>query len=79
MNLSRKFKLLKMAVQVENAFQKQSFAYLRLGVLKNFVNSTGKHLRWRFFLIKRGVSSEICKIFKNTFFYRTATVAAYEV
>ena len=38
-------------VQVKNRFQKQSFADFKLEVLKNFVNSTAKHLCWSLFLI----------------------------
>ena len=62
-------------------FEKQSFAGFKLGVLENFVNSTGKHLCWSLFLIKaygpatllketstQVFSCESCKIFKNTFF-----------
>ena len=45
------------------------------GVLKNF---TGKHFCWSLFLIKlqawgpatQVLSTEICKIFKNTYFYK---------
>ena len=33
-------------------FQKQALGDFKLGVLKNFVNSTGKHLCWGLFLIK---------------------------
>ena len=36
----------------KNRFQKQSFTDLKLDVLKNLVNSTGKHLCWNLFLIK---------------------------
>ena len=39
-------KLLKRAVQVKNSFQKQSFADFKLGVLKNFLSFTRKHL-WK--------------------------------
>ena len=55
--------------------------FFKIVVLKNFANSTGKHMYWRHFLIKlqfwklfqKGIStlvfsSEICNIFKNTFF-----------
>ena len=33
-------------------FQKQAFADFKLGLLKNFVNSTGKNMCWSLFLIK---------------------------
>ena len=66
----------------KNKFQKQSFADLKLGVLKNFVNSTGKHLCRSLFLIKLQTSCNsikkrlqhryffclISKISKSTFF-----------
>ena len=57
--------------------------------LKNFTNFTGKHLCWTLFLIKlqpfrpttllkrdsnTGVSCEICKDFKNTYFYGTSPI-----
>ena len=48
--------------------------FFETGVLKNFANFTGKHLRWSFFLIKlretlsQVFPCEICKIYKNTFF-----------
>ena len=46
------------------------------GVLKNFTNSTGKHLWQSLFYNKAQVfSCEFCEIFKNTFFNRTPTVA----
>ena len=52
-----------------------------------FANFTGKHLCWSLFLAKfftnfikntptQVFSCEICKNFKNTFFYRTPSVAA---
>ena len=61
--------------------------FFKIGVLKNFANSTGKHLSWSLFLtmfftdfIKNTptqmLSCTICKIFKNTFFYRTPQVVA---
>ena len=50
--MSQKRDLLKRAARWKNRFQKQSFSDRKLGVLKNFVNSTGKHLSWRLFLIK---------------------------
>ena len=50
------------------------------GVLRNFAKFTGKHLR-QSLLIKNETlvqvfSCEFCKIFKNTFFYRTPLVNA---
>ena len=52
--------------------------FFKIGVLKNFVNFTGKHLCWSLFLIKSAkvFSYEIYKIFKNTFFDRAPPVAA---
>ena len=51
----------------KNRFQKQSFADLKLGVLKNFVNSTGKHLCRSLFLIKLQTS---CNSIKRRLQYR---------
>ena len=51
--------------------------FFKIGVLKNFTNFTGKHLRWSLFLIKQVLSSEICETFKKVF-YRTPQVAAPE-
>ena len=63
--------------------------FFKSGVLKNFANFTGKHLCLNLFLIKlqasrlqlyqketptQVLSCEICKNFKNTFFYRTLPV-----
>ena len=57
--------------------------FFKIGILKNFANSAGKHLCWSIFLINcrpedlqfhlkenstKGFSCEICKIFKNFFF-----------
>ena len=49
---------------------------------ENLTNFTGKQLCWSFFLITLETSAhvfsyEICEIFKNTFFHRTALVAAF--
>ena len=67
--------------------------FFKIGILKNFANFIGKHLRWSLFLIKSqsqgpatllkrdsntGDFCKICEIFKNTFFYRTPPVAASE-
>ena len=56
--------------------------FFKIGILKNFANSTGKRLCWSIFLIScrpedlqfhlkenptKGFSCEICKIFKNFF------------
>ena len=50
----------------------------KFGVLKNFVISTGKHLRWSLFLTKLHVfSNEYCEFFKKIFFCRTSLVVAY--
>ena len=57
------------------------------GVLKNFAKFTGKHL-WksvffdkvaglRLFTVVQVCSFEFCKIFKNTFFYRTPPLATF--
>ena len=66
--------------------------FLKLDVLKNFANFTGKQLRWNFFMTKlkalspatllkktptQVFSCKICEIFKNTFFYSTPRVAAF--
>ena len=53
-NLSQKCKLLKRAVLVKehNSEAGLHIADFKLGVLKNFLNSTGKQLCWDFFLIK---------------------------
>ena len=53
---------------------------LQKGVLKNFVDFTWKHLCWSIFFDKvptQLFSSEICEIFKNTYFYRTPPVATH--
>ena len=48
------------------------------GVLKNFTKFTGKHLYWRHFIKKEILSQvfscELCKIFKNIYFYRTSAM-----
>ena len=51
---SQKCKLLKRAVLVKehNSEAGLHIADFKLGVLKNFLNSTGKHLCWNLFLIK---------------------------
>ena len=65
----------------------RSHMFFKIGVLKNFANCTAKHLSWSLFLTKfftdfikntptQMLSCAICKIFKNTFFYRTPQVAA---
>ena len=43
---------------------------VKIGVLKNFSNFTGKHLCWSLFLIKlqQMFSCEICEIFRKTYF-----------
>ena len=73
---------------------KQSFAnFLQNRCSQKFRNIQGKHLRWTLFSVKfqtwrpvtllktdsgTDVSSEYCRIFKNSFFYRTPLVAASE-
>ena len=64
--------------------------FCKKGVLRNFTKFTGKHLcqclRSATLLKKRlrhrcfpvGLSCEFCEISKNTFFYRTALLAAFE-
>ena len=56
----------------------RSQMFFKIGALKNFVKSTGKHPCWSLFLIKSAkvFSCEICKIFKNTFLDRAPPVAA---
>ena len=49
---------------------------MKKGVLRNFAKFTGKHLRQSLFLNKVAGTAEISK---NTFFYRTPLVAAFEV
>ena len=53
-NLSQKCKLLKRAVLVKEHVSETGLhiADFKLGVLKIFLNSTGKHLCWDLFLIK---------------------------
>ena len=68
-----------------NIRSSRSQMFFQTGVLKNFSNFTGKHLRWSLFLInlltwrpstilKRdfnvGVSCKHCQIFKNSFFIK---------
>ena len=50
--LPLKVTLLKRAVQLKEQVSEQSFADFHLGALKNFVNSTEKHLFWSLFLMK---------------------------
>ena len=67
--------------------------FFEIGNLKNFVRFTGKQLCWDLFLIKlRAVRSatflksdsntgffcRYCEIFKNSIFYRTSPVAAFD-
>ena len=53
----------------KNTFLKQSFADLKLRLLKNFVNSTGKHLCRNLFLIKLLTScNSIKKRLQHSFF-----------
>ena len=66
--------------------------FLKIGVLKNFVIFTGKHLWWSLFLIKlqawrpllketptQVFSCENSEIFQNSFLYRASLVAASDV
>ena len=58
----------------------------QIGVLKILVIFTGKHLCWSLFLIKlqawglqqRCFPVNTAKIFKNSFFYRTPPLAAFD-
>ena len=65
----------------------RSHMFFKIVVLKIFANFTGKHLNWSLFLTKfftnfikitptQVFSCAMCKIFKNTFFYRAPPVAA---
>ena len=50
------------------------------GILKNFEKFTGKHLAFNFTekeTLTQVFSYKICEIFKNTFYYRTPSVAAF--
>ena len=49
---------------------------MKKGVLRNFAKFTGKHLRQSLFFNKVAGTAEISK---NTFFYRTTLVAAFEI
>ena len=53
--------------------------FCKIGVLRNLVVFTGKHLHWSLFFKKETstqvFSCEYCKIFQNSFFYRTLLVA----
>ena len=76
----------------KNLIQKHSFAdVLQNRCSKNFANSTGKHSCWSLLLkglqvealqhyqnkaLTQVFSCEVCKIFQDTFFYRTPPVAA---
>ena len=57
--------------------------FFKIGVLKNFVIFTGKHLYWSLFLIKLQETPtqvffcEYCKILMNTFLCRTPRVVAF--
>ena len=78
--------------KVSCTWQKQPLeVFFKKGVPKNFANFTGKHLCWRFFLIKLKVwrpatllrktaaqvfSCDICEIFKNTYFEEHLRAAA---
>ena len=57
---------------------------IKIGVLKNYANLTGKHLCWIDLQLyeketpTQVFSCKICEIFMNTFFYRISPVAASE-
>ena len=63
--------------------------FCKKGVLKHFAKFTGKHMCQSLFFNKVAVlkketlaqlfSCEFCKIFRNTFFYRTPLVAAFDL
>ena len=54
--------------------------FFKVGVLKKFVNFTGKCLCWNIFLIKLKESCEICKVFKKICFedYQRTAASALE-
>ena len=60
----------------------RSQMFFRIGVFKIFADFTGKRLWWILFLVnytllKRDSNTSFsCEICKNTYFYRTSTVAA---
>ena len=53
--------------------------FCKIGILRNLVVFTGKHLHWSLFFKKETptqvFSCEYCKIFQNSFFYRALLVA----
>ena len=56
--------------------------FFKIGVLKSFAIFSGKHLCWSLFSQKENptqvLSCAYCESFENSFFYRTAPVAASE-
>ena len=76
-------RLVRHSIMVQKQFRCRSQMFLKIGVLKNFTNLTGKQLCWSLFLIKSQAwspaillietptemfSSVYCEIFKNSFF-----------
>ena len=76
-------RLVRHSIMVQKQFRGPSQMFLKIGVLKNFTNLTGKQLCWSLFLIKSQAwspaillietptemfSSVYCEIFKNSFF-----------
>ena len=74
-SLVRSFKL-----HVNPYRQEQTFAdFFKIGVLKHFLNFTGKHLCGVSFQKEtpsQVLSCETCEVFKSSLFYRTPPVAA---
>ena len=76
-------RLVRHSIMVQKQFRGPSQMFLKIGVLKNFTNLTGKQLCWSLFLIKSQAwspaillietptemfSSVYCEIFKSSFF-----------
>ena len=61
----------------------RSEVFCKIGALRNFVKFTGKHICQSLFFDKKGILAQVlccefCQFSKNTFAYRTPTVAASE-
>ena len=63
------------AVSCGNSRSNRPEVFCKKGVLRNFPKFTGKHLYQRLFFNK----GAFCEISKNTFFYRTPSVAASKI
>ena len=70
----------------------RSQVFFKIVVLKNFTNSTRKHLRWSLFSVKNSIENSIKKklrhrcfpvkfanILRTPFFYKTSPMAPFEV